>query len=239
LTNLYLPKEIDIGILSETELILLNTLWGLFLNYPGPDKQRVRFVKALVFSYKQHTKTHRKSGETYFIHDLRLTVQALLSGADLSVAIIMLSHEFKEDDAWTYHRLAMNFGKEIAIIVCAASKPPATFATREERLDAYLDQMRQAMAKDGSWWKILFEKLFDRHDNVHDTAGLNARTKRILFTETEQKLLPFFHEHLSLIPPSLLKYCQRAIFEIEYACANYRQSLVCKKRKSQRLARLT
>lgn len=216
------PAEINVHILSKMETKLLYQLWEIFCKYPAPPLERKRFVKALICAYQLHTSTRRKSGESYFIHDLRCAIRMLLMGTDLTMAIIMLCHEFMEDDGWTLGRMREEFGVEITTAVVAISKPPKSFGNSQVRLNRHIKIMLTTILKNN--YRPLLAKAVDRHDNCRDTAGLSSYDLGILFSETQEVFLPLFIDNMYYIPPHLLYFYRFLVFEIEYACANYYQA---------------
>lgn len=223
-----LPTAIDVTILSETERALLFEAWGYFLKYPGSEIDKKRFVKALVYAYELHaldalkTGKKRESGESYFIHDLRCVNKVLIAGCELKMAIIMLCHEFIEDDGWTMPRLRKIFGKQVAHIVLGITKPPR-FPERSERVKTYLAIIVDAVVKK-ELWQVLLAKIVDRSDNCRDTIGLTGDSITLLFNETEQAYLPVFEKYMNHIPPTLLSFCRSLVSDIKYAITNHRST---------------
>lgn len=233
MTTIRLPNAIDVKKLSRVEIRLLYSLWKFFLKYPAPNIEKRRFIKALVWAYKLHSNHNndgkrrpRKSGESYFIHDLRTAIRALIAGADLSMATILLVHEFVEDDDWTFPTMLRIFGQEIADVVFYGSKPPAGFPTPLDRLKEYVRLLREAIKRGGYFWKIEFYKIVDVCDNSHDTSGLEQTDIDQLFFKVEQMYLPLLRDFLECIPPTLLPFCRLMLFEIEYAVDNYNQKII-------------
>ena len=219
-----LPSEIDVSILSLAEHRILIRVWELFCRYRITEIERFRFIKGLIWSYRLHTKTKRKSKESYFIHDLRCVSMALAGGLPIVVAISMFAHEFKEDDEWTDEQLIEEFGQEITDVVIPLSKPKKIYDSREARLRVHLQNLKEA--KPYVRWIVRICKKIDRKDNTHDTAGLSSDDQRQLFDETEIEFVPWFSETQDEVPRKFRWFDAVLQNDIENACANYRQGHV-------------
>lgn len=218
------PPEIDKTILSVAEIELLEELWEGFLILLAPEVDRERFIIALINAYLQHAKTSRKSGESYFLHDLRCSIKAMANGCELKIVSTMLCHEFKEDNNWLDWLLRVMFGSEIARYVIALSKIKKNpNITRLERIEIHIATMIAAIVF--GFWIVLLCKIIDRHDNIHDTAGLNKEALSQLFGETRNIFLPFFYEYLCYIPPLYRRFCEDMLSDIKNACRKYERSL--------------
>lgn len=203
---------------QDIELIL----WSGFDLENAADAERTLFVKAYRFSTLYHADRLRKSGESYYRHDCRTAARALRAGFGLILAIIMMLHEFIEDDGWTRKMIARIFGKLVAAVVDAISKRPKSFPSREARLLDHIARMRKAIP---SYWQVAVAKVLDRYDNVTDTAALSDEDKLRLFTETEEHFLPLFYEAKEYILQEHQQFYSFFVQEIEFACDNFWQTM--------------
>jgi len=197
-------------------------LWGDFDLENATDAERASFAKAYRFSTLYHVDRLRKSRESFYRHDCRCAARALKAGFGLIVAIIMMIHEFIEDDGWTRRKIARIFGKLVAAVVDAISKrQKSNFHSRQARLDDHIARMRKIIPL---YWHVAVAKVLDRYDNVTDTAALSDEDKLRLFDETEKFFLPLFYESTEFVPPEHHDFYVYIVQEIEFACDNFNQS---------------
>lgn len=218
-----LSQIVNLEILTPAVQEVMNIVWSLYCKYKILPLQNARFIKALLKVIELHRLRLRKSGESYLIHDLRCAAMALAANLPIEMAIIMLIHEFIEDDGWTYEQVIEEFGEEIAEVVLALSKPPKVFLTRLDRIMSHLEILKKASSN----WKVPMGKSIDREENTHDTAGLGETDQKQLYSETESLFLPWFEDSQKFIPKKYKNVYAMITIRIKNACINYKQRMVC------------
>lgn len=200
------------------------TLWHLIHKfYQLTTEEMALLGKAYMYSVVMHTNKRRKSGESFYRHDCRCAIRTALARAPIKLVIVMLIHEFIEDDGWTFERVKEEFGEEIAIIVDALSKRPMDQFPdgRQDRVKSHLAMIEAVTPQ---YPLVIVAKADDRLDNTTDTSCLDVESRDRLFKETEGDFLPLFYRMMGFVPEELQFFYLWCLQEIEFACDNYWRS---------------
>ncbi|MFZ1075311.1 MAG: HD domain-containing protein [Minisyncoccia bacterium] len=154
------------------------------------DFERIRY--AYIVSKHGHAQQTRDDGSRYFDHPKSATwiYTYELNGRDPDVAITILLHDIEENaDLMSPYRIALNFGKEIALYVVALTKLPRGKETTEK----YLGRIVAAGPI------AILAKLCDRLHNLRTLYGCTEQKRSDQLEET----MAF---HLPILIPALREH---------------------------------
>lgn len=162
-----------------------------FLNFILKNNNNVNIemiAKAYDFCLKYHEGQFRKSGESYFIHPLSVTLEVSKMHFDDTTIIVSLLHDTIEDTALTKDDIEREFSKEIAEIVDGVTKLERIKLQSINHMQIEnLKKLFLAMSRD---IRVLIVKLYDRLHNMRTIDYQSVEKKIKIATETMEIFAP-------------------------------------------------
>lgn len=157
----------------------------------NPDNDLSMIIKAYNFGENAHRGQFRKSGESYFIHPVNVSLILAELEMDESTIIAGLLHDVIEDTDYTYEDISNEFSEEVAILVDGVTKlGKIHYETKEEREAENLRKMLLAMARD---IRVVLIKLADRLHNMRTLKYMTDEKKKEKAMETLEIYAPIAH----------------------------------------------
>lgn len=150
-----------------------------------------RIIKAYQFGESAHSGQFRKSGETYFIHPIHVSLILAELELDEDTIVAGLLHDVVEDTKYTLDDVAKEFGVQVSLLVDGVTKlGQIHYETKEERQAENLRKMFLAMAKD---IRVILIKLADRLHNMRTLKYMTDNKKKEKAEETLEIYAPIAH----------------------------------------------
>ncbi|MCT4632651.1 MAG: bifunctional (p)ppGpp synthetase/guanosine-3',5'-bis(diphosphate) 3'-pyrophosphohydrolase [Firmicutes bacterium] len=157
----------------------------------NPDNDLSMIIKAYNFGENAHRGQFRKSGESYFIHPVNVSLILAELEMDEATIIAGLLHDVIEDTDYTYEDISNEFSEEVAILVDGVTKlGKIHYETKEEREAENLRKMLLAMARD---IRVVLIKLADRLHNMRTLKYMTDEKKKEKAMETLEIYAPIAH----------------------------------------------
>lgn len=136
----------------------------------------------------------RKRGERYFEHPraVALILMDILDVREPEEIAAALLHDHVEDlkeEGWTKERITDRYNARVAGYVEALTMPEGEFASREERLEAFHEQIFSAPKV------VIAVKFADRLHNLSTCDAMPLEAQRRMIDETRRVYLPFAKTH--------------------------------------------
>ncbi len=144
--------------------------------------------KAFLFAFKAHEGQEREPGIPYVSHPIRVALHALKIGLSINAVIAAVLHDVVEDTDTPIVVISNLFGKDVAEIVAALTKPERETPRRNQ---IYLDQLLNGPE---SACRI---KLLDIHDNLSSIDGYFSPEKAVVYRESRMRIAEALREHLN------------------------------------------
>lgn len=155
---------------------------------PNLKKKELDFIeKAFFFSEKAHKEQKRYSGEPYFNHIVRSTVNLLDFKVDKETIAGALLHDVVEDCGVSIETIRQEFGEDVASLVSGVSKLGTIKYRGRER---YAENMRHLFLAIADDIRILLIKLADRLDNVRTLEHVPEHKRERIALETLEVYVP-------------------------------------------------
>jgi guanosine-3',5'-bis(diphosphate) 3'-pyrophosphohydrolase len=153
---------------------------------PGADTDAV--ARAFELASGMHKGQHRKSGEPYLVHPVRVAHTIAQLGLDTASVVAGLLHDAVEDTELSVYEITEQFGREVAGIVDGVTKlGKVPYLSRQEQQAESFRKMLLAMSQD---IRVLVVKLLDRLDNMRTLEHMGADKQERISRETMQIYAP-------------------------------------------------
>ncbi|MAZ40828.1 hypothetical protein CL654_01820 [bacterium] len=163
-------------------------LQELFEKKPDLKKKERDFIeKAYRFAQDAHGDQKRYSGELYFNHVVRSTINLLDFKVDKETIAAGLLHDVVEDCDVELSVIEKEFGKDVASLVSGVSKLGTVKYQGRER---YVENMRHLFLSIADDVRILLIKLADRLDNVRTLEFVPKHKQGRIALETLEVYVP-------------------------------------------------
>jgi len=154
----------------------------------GLKKKDYDFIqKAFEFSQKSHGEQKRYSGELYFNHVVRSTINLLDFKVDANTIAGAILHDVVEDCNIPLSTIEKKFGKDVASLVSGVSKLGEIKYQGRER---YAENMRHLFLAIADDVRILLIKFADRLDNVRTLEFVPKNKQARIALETLEVYVP-------------------------------------------------
>ncbi|MFS8608658.1 MAG: bifunctional (p)ppGpp synthetase/guanosine-3',5'-bis(diphosphate) 3'-pyrophosphohydrolase [Gammaproteobacteria bacterium] len=153
-----------------------------------PEEDLQGIVEAYDFAAKAHAGQHRRSGEPYISHPIR--VAEIIAGLYLDAGSIKaaLLHDVLEDTPATLEEIKAHFGDDVAHLVDGVSKlDKLRFDSAAEAQAESFRKMVLAMVQD---LRVVLVKLADRTHNMRTISALPREKQRRIARETLEIYAP-------------------------------------------------
>ncbi len=151
-------------------------------------KDEVNKIKeAYEYAKAAHHEQRRKSGEPYIVHPLEVALivaQDMMLGAKPVIAALL--HDVVEDTEHTLEQIQELFGKEVAFLVAAVTKPQNSYEMTRQ-----LDNFKQMLVTFQFDIRALLLKIADRLHNMKTLKHLAKRKQLKIACETDMFYAPF------------------------------------------------
>ena len=166
----------------------MTELKDIFEKKPDLKKKERDFIeKAYSFARESHGDQKRYSGEPYFNHVVRSTVNLLDFKVDKETIVAALLHDVVEDCEVELSLIEKEFGQDVASLVSGVSKLGTVKYQGRER---YVENMRHLFLAIADDVRILLIKLADRLDNVRTLEYVPEHKQGRIALETLEVYVP-------------------------------------------------
>ena len=156
---------------------------------PNIDFSKIK--QAIDFGEKAHSRQHRKMGDLFFIHPVRVATKALGYKLDTEPVIASLLHDVVEDTKYSTEDIKQEVGEIVSEMVEALTK----IRDKKKSIRANKESTFQKMLALGSSdFRVILIKLIDRLDNLSDMHFLSRRKQREICQETSVVFVEIAHD---------------------------------------------
>lgn len=166
---------------------LLVTHHGGELSEQALDEGINELHRAVDLACASHAGQHRKSGELYIFHPLRVAHLAARHWMGFPSIIAALLHDVVEDTPVGIEQVRQEYGDEVALLVNGLTKYDEAKLSREVLKEKTYRKQLLAALED---IRVLCLKFWDRMDNLETIGALPANKQSLIAEETRNIYVP-------------------------------------------------